>query len=107
MEPEKWIDALDSVTWYNGLAEEVLTWLNLKPRETSGYILPETYYGLSDNDKDSYAYHQLQVLWMIAVELFGDCGTSPRSGWIEDIDGFKKWVLDITQTYRESKENEE
>lgn len=107
MKGEKWTSALDSVTWYNGLAETVLTWLNIQPREHSGYISPETYYGLSAADKDSYAYHQLQVLWMIAVELFGECGTSPRSGWIEDIDGFKKWVLDITQTYRESKENEE
>jgi hypothetical protein len=44
---------------------------------------------------------------MIAVELFGDCGTSPRYGWIVDVDGFKKWVLDITKTYRDYEENEE
>lgn len=107
MTSEKWIDALDSVTWYNDLAETVLTWLNLEPQETSGYILPETYYGISADDKRLYVYLQLQVLWIIAVELFGDYGTSPRNGWITDIDGFKKWVLDITHTYRESKGNDE
>jgi len=106
LEPEKWIDALDSVTWYNGLAEAVLTWLNLEPVVPDSYITPMLNYGLAD-DEDTDAYYQLQVLWMIAVELFGDCGTSPRYGWITDIDGFNKWVLDITKTYRESKENEE
>ena len=106
MTPEKWIEALDSVTWYNGLAETVLTWLNLEPVVPDSHITPMLNYGLSD-DEDTDAYYQLQVLWMIAVELFGDCGTSPRYGWIEDIDGFNKWVLDITQTYRESKGNEE
>jgi hypothetical protein len=106
VEPEKWIGALDSVTWYNGLAETVLTWLNLEPVVPDSYITPMLNYGLAD-DEDTDAYYQLQVLWMIAVELFGDCGTSPRYGWITDIDGFNKWVLDITKTYRESKENEE
>ena len=107
MTPEKWIDALDSVTWYNGLAETVLTWLDLKPSELSGHIVPDAYYGTSAYDKHLYLYLQLQVLWMIAVELFGDCGASPRSGWITDIDGFRKWVLDITRTYRDAKENGE
>ena len=41
---------------------------------------------------------------MIAVEMFGSCGTSPRYGWIEDIDGFRQFCLDITETWRGSEE---
>ena len=39
---------------------------------------------------------------MIAVLLFGDYGTSPRSGWITDINGFKSFIDEITKLYREA-----
>ena len=31
----------------------------------------------------SSSNEELNVLWILLVEMFGDCGTSPRSGWIE------------------------
>lgn len=94
--------ALDGVTWYNGLADVVLSWADLQPK--NGTLLsPPKEYGADpwspEEDKS-----QLQVIWMIAVELFGDCGTSPRFGWIEDLDGFRKWVLEITKLWRSSDE---
>ena len=48
-------------------------------------------------------YEQFQVIWMILVELFGNCGTSPRSGWLEmkNKDRIIKFIDSITRTSRE------
>jgi hypothetical protein len=89
------LDALDSVTWYNDLAECVFKWIFIKPDKT-GHIHQS--YKCETSEEE----HQLQVLWMIAVCLFGKYGTSPRTGWIEDIDGFRNWCLAITETWRSS-----
>ena len=60
------IEALDSVTWYNGLAETVFEWRLLEPdRYTIGC---PTRYGLKEPCE--WAELQLQVIWMIAVEMF-------------------------------------
>lgn len=91
-------EALNNVTWYNGLAHSVLKWLDLTPSYDSTVITPPSRY-MADDIMDKY---QLQVIWMIAVSLFGDWGTSPRFGWIEDVDGFRQWVLDITELWRSS-----
>lgn len=92
--------ALDSVTWYNGLAEYVLKWK--EPgylEEISGFLVARRWSTMGEDGL------QLEVIWMICVELFGDCGTSPRSGWIEDKEGFFNFIDKITETYRDSKEN--
>ena len=105
---DKFLNALDSVTWYNGLAEYVFKWFFLEPDvcEKINYqqIACPDNYCMDCSIEDNYAYHQLQVLWMIAVEMFGDCGTSPRFGWIEKVDEFRKWILDITAEWRGSYE---
>ena len=97
------LDALDSVTWYNDLAETVLKWRDLEPKD-SIIAVPDDY-GINPCWNSAEDRPQLQVLWMIAVSLFGNYGTSPRYGWIEDIDGFRRWVLDITTTWREREEH--
>ena len=99
------LDALDSVTWYNELAEAVLKWRNLEPKGST-IAVPDDY-GINPYWHTAEDRPQLQVLWMIAVSLFGDYGTSPRYGWIEDIDGFRQWVLDITKTWRERSEDDD
>lgn len=90
------LDALDSVTWYNFLAEYVFKWIFIEPDDKTGHI-HANYSGECIEDEC-----QLQALWMIAVCLFGEYGTSPRSGWIENIDGFRNWCLAITKTWRSS-----
>lgn len=97
---EAFIEALDSVTWYNGLAEEIVLW------KEPGYF-DEFNDHLSWNWEKFMSFsledrYQLEVIWMICVDLFGDYGTSPRSGWIEQKEAFYKFVDDITQTYRGS-----
>ena len=95
------IDALDSVTWYNGLAEFILKW------KDENYLKHDEYIISWDWDKydaiEAEVKKQLQVFWMICVELFGDCGTSPRTGWIyaKNKEKFHKFIDDITKTYRE------
>ena len=95
---ESLIAALDSVTWYNGLAEYVMKWKTDCPKVNGTIVSEESY---CCGEIDSVIYDQLQVIWMICVELFGDYGTSPRSGWIEDVDGFCKFIDDITALQRD------
>lgn len=79
------IDALDSVTWYNGIADIIIGWKEL-PVDEHGIVCP----GFMDKDLD--------VIWMICCVIFGDYGTSPRSGWITDVEGFYKFIDQITMT---------
>lgn len=99
---EDLIDALDSVTWYNGLAEEIVHW------KDPGYFDERTnslgWNWDLFNDFPLEMREQIQIIWIICVELFGDYGTSPRSGWIENIEAFYKFVDEITKTYREIRE---
>ena len=105
---ESIIDAIDSVTWYNGLAERIVTWKNMENynvRQTYGEYYPEGWLSPSMRFLTSLTedgYEQLQVIWMICVMLFGDYGTSPRNGWIENKDEFFTFIDMITKTYREA-----
>ena len=95
---EDLIDALDTVTWYNGLAEEIVHW------KDPGYFVESTN-SLGWNwhrfiDFPLEMRQQIEIIWMICVNLFGNYGTSPRSGWIENIEAFYEFVDEITKTYR-------
>jgi hypothetical protein len=95
-----YIDALRSVASYNGLDKYLLEWLKIKDQR---YLIPLDDYGAPGPELKDVRL-QLQVIWMIAVSLFGNWGTSPRYGWIEDYPGFKSWVLLLTEPWRESDE---
>ena len=103
--------ALSSAANYNGLSEVIFSWRDL-PSETvlncCGYqarlpntiLRPDNYN--APEDWSNTAVGQLQIYWETAVILFGDYGTSPRRGWIEKVDEFKEWVLEITKSWRGS-----
>lgn len=99
------IDALDSVTWYNGLAEVVAKWAELPEEGPEDFktIGPIFDYGAAEVSTSQIDYirtrESLQILWMICVSLFGEYGTSPRYGWIVDITGFKEFIRGITKTW--------
>lgn len=102
---EELIYALNSVTWYNGLAEIIVKW------KDPSYFENDCYGDLSWNLETFNSYDmqtraQLQVIWMICVSLFGDYGTSPRSGWIEQKEDFYRFIDDITETYRDHVERQ-
>lgn len=106
---EKLLDGIDSLIWYNGLGKIIERWLALVPKTGSRVIACPTNYKLTEREinEDKWAYSQLQSIWILAVESFGSYGTSPRFGWIEDIEGFRTFVRRITKTYREAKEIED
>lgn len=99
---EKMLDALRSVFWYEGLLTEddsgnysTNCWLvkfindlernaNTKYRYT--YTVDDLEAFNKNNNFDEDEFDQCErhsVIWQMLVEMFGDCGTSPRFGWIE------------------------
>lgn len=73
------LDAIESICWYNGYGDalkELLDYLNENVDKDSYYI-PCPF------DELSNIWETIQPIWMILVCLYGDYGTSPRSGWIE------------------------
>lgn len=88
------VDALDSVVWYNGHYEE----------------LYEIRKGIENCQEYIYQYftrdNQFQVIYMILVCMFGEYGTSPRSGWLEmkNKEKILKFIDLITSTSREAEE---
>ena len=101
MDNNKLIYALNCVIWYNGLGADICKWKNLEPTgsEYSFIRCPLHEIRSQYSDRD---YSNFEIIWMIAVLLFGDYGTSPRSGWITDINGFKSFIDEITKLYREA-----
>lgn len=101
-------DSIDSVVWYNGYTGIIDYWnelayncLSNKDNTTSylprldsmNYETLQRKFSVDLNDMS-----QLEVLWMVAVCKFGNYGTSPRSGWIENLELFREWCDAITQT---------
>lgn len=86
--------ALQNVVWYNNLWEIVKGWKNI-PCTKYGAVIHQKDYGAECEEVKL----QLEVIWMIAVSLFGDYGTSPRSGWIESDKyiAFCKWIDTICE----------
>ena len=99
---EKMLDALKSVFWYEGLLTEdnsgnysTTCWLvkfiddlekNANTKYQNMYTVDdlETFNKNNDFDEDEFDQRgRHSVIWQMLVEMFGDCGTSPRFGWIE------------------------
>ena len=99
---EKMLDALKSVFWYEGLLTEddsgnysTNCWLvkfiddleiNANTKYQNMYTVEDLEAFNKNNDFDEDEFDQCKrhtVIWQMLVEMFGDCGTSPRFGWIE------------------------
>ena len=79
-------EAFFTCAWYNGYEERIrgiLEYLKEKQKEQEDREFKQAPFpsGLN-NDCDNLE----RVLWSALTEMFGNCGTSPRYGWIEDID---------------------
>ena len=83
---ESLIQALNDVVWYNGLSDCVQQMIDLEPNKNRYILCPRD---LTIDDQC------LETIWMICVLLFGDYGVSPRSGWIEDVDGYRAFLKTI------------
>lgn len=102
------MNALHSVFWYDGLLDqEDDKWLEFDLSNGEKFSRPKykddcvvlklidelrnkepknSYYKFSDVRElceDFVSPGEFNVIWMMLVEMFGNCGTSPRTGWIE------------------------
>lgn len=96
---EQLIEALDNIVWYNGHAEWLLKLAdalqNCKQNESiAGFPFEE--WGTEKH-----------AIWMILVGLFGNWGTSVRSGWIEQKKMAAEFIRMICKTYIEAELLEE
>lgn len=104
---KKMLDALHSVFWYEGLLEQDKDeWVDFR-KSNSEYAFSRPKYAdncflvmfiktlkehngfftFTDVEKISDGFQwqtRHTVIWQMLVEMFGSCGTSPRTGWIEN-----------------------
>lgn len=98
---DKLIDILDGITWYNGIFDPLFEVKNMltgtKEFENNNMLRPKG---------EQFEDEQFEIFWMMLVLLFGDYGTSPRSGWleIENKDEIIEFIDSITRTARNEKE---
>ena len=79
---EKFFDTLHSIIWYDGHYE----WLKAMRDDMEKLLNAGDKYVNYSNPFDTTEWHTEQhTIYMILVGMFGDWGTSIRSGWIEDI----------------------
>ena len=126
----KLLDALHSVFWYQGLLEqENDEWIDFKFKDNKGsmqtfsrpkYSKDSIILKLIDELRNKktqfngmYCHSDIEelcpdfcigteynVIWIMLVEMFGSCGTSPRTGWIENRDGcanFLELIVEIEE----------
>ena len=118
------LHALHSWFWYNGLLDQVDDeWVDFekdgtcftRPKYDENCLILQLITALRDDDTTHLSLHSLEekysidmsspneelnVLWILLVEMFGDCGTSPRSGWIEnrsECADFLETVVEISE----------
>ena len=92
--PIEW--ALNTVIGYEGL------YIILKDWVTNSKGLSQYTFHMAFGDDvwdEEEAYHQAHFLWMIAVMLYGNYGTSPRYGWIDNVSEFQKWCEKIGEMH--------
>lgn len=100
IDTDELIEALDSVIWYNGHFDQIREWIDKLKATEEGKLCH-----CPDFDD-----HGLEVFWMLCVLMFGNYGTSPRSGWIEDHAGcieFLKIITKKTAEYSDFVEEDE
>lgn len=102
---EQLLDAVDRVVFYNGLYDLITEWIKWGDEEANMYLIkcPPNY--LCDATKCTGGdIGQAQFLWMLAVIMYGDYGTSPRYGWIykKNWEECKKFFDRICESEREA-----
>ena len=89
-----------AIVYYNSLEDALTNWV--KRPIVYGCITHPTFYGLSrGEDEYDKKQAQLQILWAIAVFMFGDFSIEPSHGRITNVDGFKAWCEDIIKAVKQ------
>ena len=111
------MQSLHSAFWYQGLLEqegdEWITFPNIsRPKYTDDCVIvrlidelknKKTRYGyyeyidICELDEDFGSCKEFNVIWIMLVEMFGSCGTSPRTGWIEKREECAEFLQQIVE----------
>lgn len=90
---DKGLEALLDVLYYNGFEEDIDELVQyIDANEDPDHISFPQYLEQYDNDNPA------RILWSVLVVMFGDYGTSPRYGWIENenknkcLNELKSWI---------------
>lgn len=100
---EELMDALDSLVWYNCAYERIAEVKRYIEQFNESGVIKFPAAILSYSEGDDYTPH---AIWFLMVCMFGDYGTSPRSGWIEPENKDKAiaFLNAVLSTYRDSGE---
>lgn len=87
--------------WYNGAGEEIdrfIEWLDGQDRKRQYghdhvFISPEK----------RKEFKEIDTLIGCLVIMFGDYGTSPRGGWIEQVDNALNWLRYVRMYWADDK----
>lgn len=86
---QKIIESLSSIVWYDGHYH----WLKAMRDELEEILKSGDGYANYHNPFEPNQWHTEQhTIYMFLVGMFGDWGTSIRSGWIEDIRGCIEFI---------------
>lgn len=88
--PGSMLYALENIVWYNG------HYLWLRELRDELAKCPKNEFFVCRLEVDEW-YTDKHAIWMILVGMFGDWGTSIRSGWIEDIEGCIQFINDLCE----------
>lgn len=78
---EQLIEVLNSITWYNCIYESLL---ELK-QDIVNLSNSGTYTKINkclEYKHDRFDDEQFEIFWMMLVLMYGEYGSSPRSGWL-------------------------
>ena len=90
-------EAINSIVWYNGLYEFLQPLKAAIEERDSEHINSVSVIGCDWYEKLLKESDQVQFLWMLLVLMYGDYGTSPRTGWLymENKDEIIKFIDEI------------
>ena len=98
-ENDKIYAALVDALWYNIGADSIKTIVDKLKEPNKGDSI--NYFSTEDIDLDWYFDKEANTYWTMFVLMYGDYGTSPRSGWIkktkESIEFFEGLYNDLKE----------
>jgi len=93
MTEQDFTEAFFHVVCYNGYEEDIKEWARICGEQEYPFVFLYRW----NLHNDPFSRSQLEVLNIILVTLFGDYGTSPRTGWIEKKQECKEFLDKIIE----------
>ena len=91
--------ALCSIFWYEGLIDKEYSSDSLVIQMIKDLRASSNFYTMDDVPKEFEIRDRHTIIWQMLVEMFGSCGTSPRTGWIEDTQECANFLERVIHSY--------